>query len=315
MKIVHISDLHINTEFKRENNEKANRILEYIVDSGFDHLIISGDITENADRNSMEYARKLLKKFNLLDADKLTVVIGNHDIFGGVNYAEDVIQFPKKCKNISYEDKVSQFEYYFRESFNNTFQPDKNNIFPFAKELGGILLVGINTIANYSLFNNPFASNGLVNKEQFNNIEKILNSNAFSNKTKIVIAHHHFIKNHNDCSVDSSIWKRIEKQTMKLRNKRKLLKLFSTYDVKTVLHGHLHESNEYNRKGINFFNAGGATLGYKSELKINYINIISNEASFEMKSIPSCSMVEKSSHQISKYKHTPKLIKAEICLN
>lgn len=82
MKIIHISDLHISSEIKQSNFDRAMKVLSQIVDEGFDHLIISGDITENADVTSFALVRKTFKKFGLLDPEKLTLVIGNHDIFG-----------------------------------------------------------------------------------------------------------------------------------------------------------------------------------------------------------------------------------------
>ena len=72
------------------------------------------------------------------------------------------------------------------------------------------------------------------------------------------MAHHHFYKNNcESTSSYSTIWNKIEKYTMKLRGKKKLIKLFSNNNVKLVLHGHSHETKLYTRKGIDFVNAGG----------------------------------------------------------
>jgi len=285
MKIAHISDLHLNTEYKTINNKKTYSALEYIIDSGFDHLIISGDITENGDKNSYELARKIFRKFNLLNNEKLTLVIGNHDIFGGVNYAKDIIDFPKRCRKTNYDDKIKEFESYFPETLKNTFQPSKDFMFPFSKEFDSFVLIGINTIAKYTFLKNPFASNGAISKTELQNIEEILNLKAFENKDKFIIGHHHFSKQveHN---IEGSMWKKIERQTMKLRDKKKIIKLFSKYNVKAVFHGHMHESNEYYRKGIRFMNAGGSVLGYENELKINYVKITPNKIELNIKSIP-----------------------------
>ncbi len=315
MKIVHISDLHLNTEFKQVNNEKCYLALEHIIDEGFDHLIISGDITENADKSSFELARRIFKRFDLLDTEKLTLVIGNHDIFGGVHYAEDVLDFPKRCRTTDYDRKILEFENYFPELFKNTLQPNKNNLFPFVKEFDNIILIGINTIARYSLFKNPFASNGELDYKQLDDIEKIFNIKSFENKTKIVVAHHHFSKYYNDHCVENSVWKRIEKQTMKLRDKKKIFKLFAKYNVHAVLHGHLHESNQYYRKGIRIINAGGTTLGYKNELKINTLIVNDGQIDFSINSVPvnvSASKIYTNSPEI---KHSKLILPAEICLN
>ena len=62
MKIFHISDLHLDRNYKKSNFDKTYNMLEEITGEGFDHLIITGDITENADSSSFELARNLLKK-------------------------------------------------------------------------------------------------------------------------------------------------------------------------------------------------------------------------------------------------------------
>ena len=125
MKIAHISDLHLDATFKKENIKKTMHLLEYITDNKFDHIIISGDITENAETAAFELARNIFKRFGLFNSKKLSLVIGNHDVFGGVHLAEDVINFPAKCKTIDYNRKVKEFEYFFNETFDKTIKPLK----------------------------------------------------------------------------------------------------------------------------------------------------------------------------------------------
>ncbi|MEJ2617090.1 MAG: hypothetical protein P8Z35_19210 [Ignavibacteriaceae bacterium] len=73
---------------------------------------------------------------------------------------------------------------------------------------------------------------------------------------------------------------------MKLKKKKKLFQLFNLYNVDLVLHGHVHESYEYFRKGIRFLNAGASVLGaVPEELKINFINIQSSGIDTEVHKI------------------------------
>ena len=288
MKIVHISDLHIDAVYKRTNYTRSLQLLEYAVNTGCDHIIISGDLTENSEKSAFELVRKTLKKFGLLNSDKLSVVIGNHDIFGGVHLAEDLLNFPKKCKAADYDNKISGFNTYFREAFQKTSNQD-NNHYPFIKEFDEVVLIGLNSISKYSVYKNPFASNGKIDDRQLAELEYLLDNGdeKFKNKIKIVITHHHFCKEPIEESGDSSMWQKIERQTMKLRNKKSIIKLFVKHDVKMVLHGHLHETTAYNRKGIKFLNAGGSILGNKpQEMKINIINISNNNFQIETRTIP-----------------------------
>lgn len=279
MKIIHISDLHLDAVYKQENYIKTLLLLEYIADSGFDHVVITGDITENAERPAFLMARNLLKKFNLLNPHKCTIIIGNHDIFGGVLLAEDILNYPKKCRLTNFNNKVSEFTSAFNETYTTAISANTNDIYPFVKEFDEFILLGLNTIAEYSLMKNPFASNGKIPDEQLKRAFKILNTGKFKNKKVVVLAHHHFCKNpfHADSS-ESSLWQKIEKQTMKLRNKKTLLKFFNEINAELVLHGHLHETTDYTRKNIKFLNAGGTILGTnKNLLDYNIIEISAEE--------------------------------------
>jgi predicted phosphodiesterase len=56
--------------------------------------------------------------------------------------------------------------------------------------------------------------------------------------------------------------------------------------VDLVLHGHLHESREYYRKGIRFLNAG-ATLKNekKNSVKVNYVRLLKEEIIIDIEHI------------------------------
>ncbi len=275
MKLVHISDLHIDAVNKKENLFRTRKILEYIHESGYDHLVITGDITENGDKDSFELTRKLLKQFGMLDESKTSLVIGNHDIYGGVHLAEEIVNFPRKCKYTDYDIKINEFEQYFPETFKNTYRPLRNNPFPYVKEFDDFIIIGLNSIARYSFIKNPFASNGTITKKQFSALSSILSSPAYSKKRIIVLIHHHFTKDlfERESSVNY-LWNKIERRTMKLYGKKSLMKLFRKYGVDIILHGHLHETRRYYRKGLLFVNGGGSVLNSERDsMKINIINI------------------------------------------
>lgn len=259
MRIAHISDLHLCTNFKRQNILNTIKLIRHALDNGAEHLIITGDISDNADDADFIIFRDILKQFNLLRTDKATIVVGNHDIYGGPQTAEDVYKFPQKCASTDYHRKLYRFVQHFRELFENTHRPTEEMFFPFVKVLDKVLLIGLNTIDLYSKLKNPFASNGHVSKTQRKLFSQLLHLPELKNKTKIVLAHHHFYKkNVISTSSRKTLWDKIEHFTMKLRGKKKLLNLFHENDVKLVLHGHSHEMMEYYRKGITLLNAGAS---------------------------------------------------------
>lgn len=259
MRIAHISDLHLCIKHKKENISKIKKLIQHALDNGAQHFVITGDISDNADEKDFVIFKEILKKFDLLNSDKTTIVIGNHDIFGGPQTAQDVLNFPTKCMNTNYNEKVAKFIDNFKELFENTIRPPDELFFPFAKEFKNVLLVGLNSNAEYSRFKNPFASNGHVSKIQRQFLKTILTKNEFKEKVKIILTHHHFYpKNVTSHSSEGTMWNKIENYTMKLRGKKKLLKLFLESNVKLVLHGHSHEMKEYFREGIRFINSGGS---------------------------------------------------------
>jgi len=282
LKIAHISDLHLNSFYNDLTYKKIKFLLKNISDLKVDHLIITGDLTDNAEQNDFLILRRLLKSFGFLDGKKLSITIGNHDIFGGIQKPDDVFYFSDKYSNVNYRKMVSDFISYFPEAFENCEYHDKD-YFPFIKILDNVLFIGINSIAEYSALTNPFASNGEVTLNQYNKVYELLSKYSNDYDLKLVLIHHHFnkIKSNSKSSI-GMIWQNIEKQTMKLKNKKRLFKLFKNFNIDLVLHGHLHESKEYLRKEIRFLNSGASIKGKHDNLvSFNLIETVSKKINVE----------------------------------
>ena len=274
MRIVHISDLHFTTFFSTNNLNQIEQALKFAIELDSDHIIVTGDLTDNAVPKDFYLLRKLFEKLGILNGNKLSLVIGNHDIFGGVQTAEDIFLFTDKCSRTDYSKKIKEFYLYFPELFDNAAYFNPEMIFPFAKIIGGFLFIGMNSIAEYSKVNNPFASNGIINMTQIAETISILDKFRHLHLRKAIMVHHHFNKIKIRGNSQSSFWQNIEKQTMKLRKKKRLLKIFRSEGVELILHGHYHESNDYERKGIRFSNAGASFINAnKKAININIIDI------------------------------------------
>jgi 3',5'-cyclic-AMP phosphodiesterase len=193
MKIAHISDLHLTTFFNENNLEDIELALQYIYEMDVDHVAITGDLTDNANPGDFILLRNLFEKYDMLHPGKLSVVTGNHDIFGGVQTAEDIFTFPEKCRILNYKEKVDEFYNYFRETFKGCQYFSNENKFPYAKVINDVLIIGLNSIAEYSKIKNPFASNGKVNLQQFIELVEILDTYK-TIRHKIVLIHHYFNK-------------------------------------------------------------------------------------------------------------------------
>ncbi len=317
MKIAHISDLHLNTFYSDSNLKQIKQLFKYAVDNRSDHIVLTGDLTDNASEKDFEILRNLFRKNGLLSSERLSIVIGNHDIFGGLQTAEDIFNFPERCKKVDYDFMVNMFVEYFKETFDDCVYKSEENHFPFAKLIRDTLITGVNSIARYSGVKNPFASNGEVDVHQFNELFRILETYQ-DVKHKLVLIHHHFNKMKiNKKKTASTFWQGIEKQTMKLRKKGRLFNLFNQYKIDLVLHGHLHDSVEYCRKGIRFSNGGGSIRSFqKNFVNVNFVNLNNEGITTEIHAIRDFTLapvIIKTEEKIKRgFESTPQLSEAVV---
>ncbi|MDP1676241.1 MAG: metallophosphoesterase [Bacteroidota bacterium] len=274
--IAHLSDLHLSPDFFPERSRHFRSILSFCKQRQVDHIIITGDITNQAKENEFDHFRKILREFSLLDSKKITVINGNHDIFGGPYYAEDVLSFPTACKSTDYAEKMDQFYRYTKETFTSTKFFSEKSFFPFLKVVGDIAIVGLNSVAEWHAVKNPIGSNGKINSEQFKSLRELLNCEEIKKKKIFIAIHHHFsAKSDVDhSSTMERIWSAVESATLKLRKKKRLLKLFTKANVAKVLHGHVHHHGMYKKEGITFVNAGATIVPAKnSQQAFHFINV------------------------------------------
>jgi len=273
-RIAHISDLHLSAEHKRTNLRRARRLLEEIRRRRVDHVVVTGDIAADADGREFDIARRLFRNAGLLESSKLSLVIGNHDIFGGVHRAEDILTFPRRCRDTDVDAQVESFRSSFHESFERSMFSAHGKAFPYAKVLGDVVLFGVNSVARHSGVKNPVGSNGEVGDGQFRKLRHLLEVPQLRAKTKIVLIHHHFNKlSSAGEGALNSVWGAIERQTMKLYGKGRLFDLFREHRVAVVLHGHVHTNTEYERKGVRFINGGGSLLGPLGDIAFNLLSV------------------------------------------
>lgn len=268
-KIAHISDLHVS--FHDENGHGSNMVelLSDISERNCDHVFVTGDIAENPDIQDLLYVRELFSYYNLLDSSKMSVIPGNHDIFGGAPSGTRFFHFPLMCKNINYDDNLDQFTDLFRETF-----PD-NKSFPYLKVINNIAIVGINSVDRWSADKNPEGSNGKIDEKDFVKLKSILSSKEIRDKYIIVLVHHHFNKPEPDNEYPAhSLWLKVINYKMKLYGKKKLIKLLRKYKVNLILHGHTHINEIKIIKKLSFINSSACSVPITDDLMRKY-NIIS----------------------------------------
>jgi 3',5'-cyclic AMP phosphodiesterase CpdA len=255
--IAHLSDPHLSRQYYPEHIKSFKILLRTILDHGCDHLIITGDIVSTADPDDYYLARKILSTYGLMDSRKLTIVPGNHDVFGGPHRAVDVLSFPRHIRTIDYHRRFALFEEAFAETFSGVTRMDGENLFPFVKEVGPYAIIGLNSIPPWSLWDNPVGSNGFLSDRQVSLLGQLAARGGIQGRIPLVAIHHHF-NDLNDASTENNIWRKIESKTMRMKKRRKVLKLFNALNVQFVLHGHIHRNEMYERNGIRLANGAGA---------------------------------------------------------
>lgn len=275
-RIAHLSDPHINLRYHPQHLPRLRKILRHALQKKkVDHIVISGDITSNADERDLLATRKLFEELDLLDPERLTLTIGNHDIFGGPHLAEELLAFPAKCRTTPWEERTQEFHQAFIETFRGSITIG-DHPFPFVKQVNGMALIGSNSIAPYSNIKNPVGSNGAISKQEFHALEQILRSQEVQRaRHRIVILHHHLFRSRDrkkftHLPATKGLFDLIEQETLKLRGKKAVLKLLQEGRVTAVLHGHVHFTGEYTRKGLLCLNGAGAVFPLHPSMPLQY---------------------------------------------
>lgn len=282
MKIAHISDLHICDNGSDDSLEKVYLLLKTLARQKFDHIIITGDITENGTQSEYELARELLDLFDFLDSEKATVIIGNHDVYGGMQRLEDLIHFPAPFLGTDYETKVAAFHSVFGSLLANTHKPP-NAVYPFVKKIESVHLLGLNSVKPYSRFFNPFGAKGSVSDEQMQLAPRLL-EDVNDRDILLVAVHHHF--NHQPVSGNTlleCLWRTVENHSIKLKGRRKLLNALMEYNLGAVLHGHTHHNEAYRTSGIQFYNAGASVMNNTGATHYNILTVEGNTVQYTQK--------------------------------
>lgn len=254
--IVHISDLHLSRKYYREHIKSLKILLRSALDSGVDHFVITGDIVSTADPDDFYLAREIFSNMGLLSSERLTVVPGNHDVFGGPHRAIDILSFPKHIRNIDYHNHMMVFYETFSETFSGVRLLSDNSPFPFVKKIGPVTLIGLNSVPHWSLWQNPLGSNGIINDDQFSSLERLAETDPPMGQ--VVVAMHHHFNDIADNITANKLWRKIETKTMRMRKRRKTTKLFNKLNVSHVLHGHIHLNEIYEQNDIQFVNGAGS---------------------------------------------------------
>ncbi len=277
MKLAHLSDIHV---CDKNSASVFTRVLEDALNRGVGHFIISGDLINSGSDEEYELVTAVLKKFDLLKEDKLSVIPGNHDLFRTVfsrvistgdlikqkrlipSLLFDIARYTRK----DYEHDLQKFNSYFSPVFEGAVTvPDNHQNYPYAKVLSEkTAIICIDSNMPLSIRQNLFASNGYVNIKR---IENLLKHPELSGKSIIPVLHH--------CLYEPGILKQrhdlLFESSQKLHNRDAVVNCFTGKGISLVLHGHYHENEIYQTAGncLKVLNAGCGYAGRWFLIDIN----------------------------------------------
>ncbi len=255
MKIAHISDLHISGKQDRRQLSDLDRLFNHFNIAGFDHLVISGDLSNRANLDDWRIVREKLESHGLYNWDKTTVIAGNHDLIN----LEEEMRFYNALNPLpllrkkTFERKMAEFGAYFQELITGDEQGD--NAFPFIKIINypavRIAFVALNSVYPWYPADNPLGARGVINPGQ---LRALSHENVLAPLKEcfvIGLCHHAYRVYGTDSLIDQAFdW------TMELKNREEFLALMKTIQAKLVLHGHFHRFQAYTVSGITFINGG-----------------------------------------------------------
>jgi predicted phosphodiesterase len=176
IKIAHVSDLHFHHAVI--NNKKAVSLLKkvqtaYPFNTGYNYLLITGDITDDGDKLQFAKAFAALKPF----VGHLLLTPGNHD-YGPLG-------------NFYTEESAKAFdEYLLQKLAINHHYIDKQPMTDVLDDTQGtqVLAVGLNSVVNTEI---PFDfARGEIGDDQLTSLQSILSDPKYANMHKLVYLHH-----------------------------------------------------------------------------------------------------------------------------
>jgi Icc protein len=255
VKIAHISDLHISGRQDRRQLSELERLFDYFNSTGFDHLVITGDLSNSANPEDWRIVREKLESHGLFHWDKTTVIAGNHDLIN----LEEEMRFYNALNPLpllrkkAFERKMAAFCTYFQELITGEERGD--NAFPFVKIINypsvKIALVALNSVYPWYPADNPLGARGVITSGQLRALNREDVLVPLRECFVIGLCHHAYRVYGTDSLIDQAFdW------TMELKNREEFLALMKTMHAKLVLHGHFHRFQSYTVSGITFINGG-----------------------------------------------------------
>lgn len=235
MRVAHFSDLHVlaldgvatsrflnkrftglvNLRLKREHKHRPGHVravAREVARAKVDHVVITGDLTNLALEQEFEAVRRLIEEDLGLDAENVTIVPGNHDLYThGAMRSQRFTKF---------------FAPYLESDLPELGADISLGRFPVVKLRGPLALIGMSSAVPRP----PLVASGELGAKQLEALSRILAHDEVKRRTSILALHHPI---HNPPS-------RIKTLVEGLVDADDLEDVIASLPSGLVLHGHLH---------------------------------------------------------------------------
>jgi 3',5'-cyclic AMP phosphodiesterase CpdA len=235
MRIAHFSDLHLlsldgvgplrflnkrltgyaNLRLKRGSIHRSayvRAIAKEISRRGIEHVVITGDLTNLALEPEFELAREVIRDDLGLDASRVSVVPGNHDVY--TSGSQKKLRFSMYCAD------------YIASDLPLLSVSVPAGRFPFVKLRGPVAIIGLSSAVTRP----PFVAAGHLGRSQLHALSCILDHPEVRKRTPVIAIHHPI---HNPAS-------RMKSLMEGLSDARELTAILQGVKRGLILHGHLH---------------------------------------------------------------------------
>jgi predicted phosphodiesterase len=271
MKIAHISDIHLDSQRNPNCISDIEILIQHLFNKGYDHLVMTGDIVDVANYDDLYLLRDVFERNGVLNWERVTIIPGNHDIFGKYEFSSNAVSETAlraiQSKGLNFTKKLHEFCDIFRETI--TDEPEISMYFPFVKVLNGgkngVVILSFSSVLEWSVRRNPVGSRGYIHAEQRHAVMQKDVMDVVSGRFTIAVFHHAYQIFEPKSAADAAfIW------SMELIERESFLKTMKKLNVKLALHGHYHKAETYTIDGLTFINSGSVR---SAKSKINSITI------------------------------------------
>jgi predicted phosphodiesterase len=127
----------------------------------------------------------------------------------------------------------------------------------------------------------------MLDDQQIDALEKIASFGILADRTNIIVVHHHFNDLIQSDYEGGKLWTKIESNTMRMKKRKRIIRLFQSFNVRYVLHGHIHRNEIYDRNGILFANGAGAVCDDPVKfLKYNMLQYSDGYCNIKIRQLP-----------------------------